>query len=147
MFKVNQPSKYIQIISLILLISVSLAACSSSSSADAITDTTWQWVGLIETSPAAQSVVPDSENYTLLLGSDGSLSIKADCNMVGGSYVLDGSSLTIELGPTTTAFCGEESLDVQYLELLGNGESYSVENDQLVLELKDGAGRMLFEKE
>ena len=42
------------------------------------------------------------------------------------------------------AFCGEQSLDLIYLELLDNVESYTLENGQLVLELKEGAGRMLF---
>lgn len=64
--------------------------------------------------------------------------------MVKGSYTLDGGSLTIELGPSTMAFCGEQSLDLLYLELLSNVESYTIEEGQLVLELKDGAGRMTF---
>jgi heat shock protein HslJ len=101
-------------------------------------------VELVETEPASQSVVPDPKNYTLLLGSDGSLSIKADCNMVGGSYSLDGNTLTIELGPSTIAFCGEESLDQLFLGFLSNVESYTIENGQLVLKLKDGAGQMTF---
>ena len=107
-----------------------------------IADVTWQWSGLVETAPASQSIVPDPENYTLLLRPDGTLHIKADCNMVGGSYTLEGTALTIELGPSTMAFCGEQSLDQQYLELLGNVDSYAVENAQLVLNLKADAGRM-----
>jgi hypothetical protein len=43
------------------------------------------------------------------------------------------------------AFCGEQSLDYLYLALLSNVESYAVEDGQLVLELKDGAGKMFFE--
>ena len=113
-----------------------------------ITGITWQWTGLVETEPAAQSVVPDPENYTLVLRPDGTLDIKADCNKVGGSYTLTGDALTIELGPSTMAFCGEQSLDQQYLALLGNVEGiegYSVEEGQLVLYLKADAGRMVLE--
>jgi len=145
MFQKNLQSKRRYTISLLLLISVSIVAYGSLKSAESITDTTWQWVGLVETELASQSLIPDSENYTLLLLPDGSISIKADCNMVGGSNTIDGTSLTIALGPSTMAFCGEQSLDQQFLALFTNVESYSVENDQLVLELKDGAGRMLFE--
>ena len=110
-----------------------------------LTDILWQWAELVETAPASQSVVPDPEHYTLVLRPDGNLAIKADCNVVGGSYALEGDALTIELGPTTMAFCGEQSLDQQYLELLGNIDGYAVEGDRLVLDLKAGGGRMTFD--
>ncbi|MCJ7701413.1 MAG: META domain-containing protein [Anaerolineales bacterium] len=138
--------KYFHTISLLLLISISVGACGGLSSTEPITDITWQWTEWVETEPASQSLVPDSENYTLLLSSDGSLNIKADCNMVQGSYTLDGSSLMIELGPSTMAFCGEQSLDLLYLKLLSNVDSYTIEDGQLVLELKDGAGQMALNK-
>jgi len=107
---------------------------------------TWQWVSLVEMEPAAQSVVPSPENYTLTFLPDGEVSIQADCNMVVGSYTLDGHQLTITQGASTMAFCGEESLDLQYLELISRVESNTLENGQLVLELKDGAGRVTFEE-
>jgi heat shock protein HslJ len=109
-----------------------------------ITGITWQWAGLVETEPAAQSVVPDPENYTLTLRPDGICEVKADCNMVSGSYVLEGDALTIKLGPSTMAYCGDDSLDQQYLELLANVDGYTVEDGRLVMELKAGAGRMTF---
>ncbi len=106
----------------------------------------WQWAQLIETEPASQSVVPDPENYVLVLNADGSASIKADCNMVIWTYTLEGTSLTFNtLGPSTLAFCGEESSDQQYLGLLGKGGTVSLEGDRLVLELNDNAGRMVFD--
>ena len=105
----------------------------------------WQWAELAETEPASQSVVPDPQNYVLVLNADGSANIKADCNMVRWSYTLDGTSLTFDtLGPSTLAYCGEESLDQQYLGLLGKGGTVSLEDDRLVLELNDAAGRMVF---
>jgi heat shock protein HslJ len=111
-----------------------------------ITGTTWQWAELVETAPAAQSVVPHPENYTLLLQADGGLSIKADCNGVGGTYALDGDSLIIELGPSTMAYCGEQSLDQQYLGLLGSVDSYTVQDGRLLLSLQDGAGTMILDQ-
>ena len=140
MFFKNIQTQNIKMISLIILIPLFIVACGN----QLITDTDWQWSEMVETEPASQSLVPNPENYTLLLSADGSLSIKADCNMVGGSYTLDGSALTIELGPSTMAFCGEESLDALFLGFLSNVESYEIKNGQLVLELKDGAGRMTF---
>jgi heat shock protein HslJ len=106
----------------------------------------WQWRELVETEPASQSLVPQPENYTLVLQPDGTLAIQADCNKVSGSYTLEGNALTIALGPATMAFCGEESLDQQYLELLGTVDSYAIEEGRLVLTLKDNAGRMTFDR-
>ncbi len=108
----------------------------------------WQWSGLVETEPASQSLVPHPENYTLLLQPDGSLEIKADCNVVNGSYVaLDGGAISIQLGPSTAAFCGEASLDQQYLELLNSVDGYASEDGHLTLNLEDGAGNMLFDQD
>ena len=147
MISKNVQTKHLQMIGFFLLISIIVVACGSQQTDQSITDIDWQWSEMVETEPASQSLVPNPENYTLFLSSDGSLNIKADCNMVQGSYTIDGSALTIELGPSTMAFCGEESLDLLFLGFLGNVESYSIENEQLVLELKDGAGRMTFNEE
>ena len=144
MFLNKIQTKQLQLIGLILVFPLIIVACSSRPTIQTITDINWQWSEMAEKEPASQSLVPNPENYTLLLSSDGSLNIKADCNMVQGSYTLDGSALTIELGPSTMAFCGEESLDYLFLGLLGNVESFAVEDGQLILELKDSAGRMNF---
>lgn len=139
-------SNNLQMISMILLIAVFISACGSQQADQPIVDTDWQWSEMVETEPASQSLVPNPKNYTLTFATDGSVSIKADCNMVGGSYSLDGSNLTIELGPSTMAYCGEDSLDQQFLGFLSNVESYSIDDGRLVLELKDGAGRMTFDE-
>jgi hypothetical protein len=45
------------------------------------------------------------------------LASKADCNGISGSYLQD-SGFSIELGHSTMAICGEESLDQQLFALL-----------------------------
>ena len=140
-----QSKRFSIIISSLVLITV-LAACSSQQPGADIIDSTWQWAALIENEPASQSVVPNSENYTLTLSADGSMNIKSDCNVVNGSYTVDGNSLTLVLGPSTMAYCGEESLDMMFNELLSNVENYTIENNQLVLNLKNDAGKMTFIK-
>lgn len=107
---------------------------------------TWQWVGLRETMPAAQSVIPDSENYTLTFNEDGSLSIKADCNVALGSYELSGDQLTISLGPTTLAECGAESSYSQFLALLEQAAEAGTGYGSLVITLADEAGEMYFQR-
>ncbi len=122
------------------------AAPAWAQSASEITGIQWQWAQLVETEPAAQSVVPDPENYVLVLLADGTASLKADCNMVSWTYTLDGTSLTFNtLGPSTLAFCGEDSLDQKFLEMLGKGGTFSLEEGRLVLELNENAGRMVFD--
>jgi heat shock protein HslJ len=140
-------SKILPVLGLLLLLSFAAAACGGKTPDEPITDITWQWTSLRETESASLSVTPDPENYTLTLLPDGALSIKADCNMVSGSYAIDGSEISIELGPSTMAFCGEDSLDLQCLKLLGEVESYRLEDNQLVLELTGNAGEMVFTAE
>jgi len=132
----NLKPNYVRMFTLILLFSISIAACSTKQPDQSITDIEWQW--------AEMSLVPHPENYTLTLSSDGTVSLLNDCNRVSGAYTLDGSSLSFEFGPSTMAFCGEESLDLLYLGFLSSVESYSVVDGQLTLELKEGAGHMTF---
>ncbi|MEJ2711432.1 MAG: META domain-containing protein, partial [Anaerolineales bacterium] len=80
---------------------------------------TWQWVGLRETTPAAQSVIPDPENYTLTFKDDGTVSIKADCIVAMGSYQLSGDQMTIDIEPTIQMDCGPESVYNQFLTSVG----------------------------
>jgi heat shock protein HslJ len=109
-----------------------------------IIDITWQWTELIETDPASQSLVPDPENYTLVLRSDGTYQVGADCNVSSGGYTLAGDRLTLLPGPTTLAECGPDSLYHLFLTTLGNVESLSVEDGRLILHLSDNTGRMVF---
>ncbi len=132
---------------LLVLMLVVIVGCGdpgSSISKSDIAGVEWQWSELKETQPTGQSVVPDPDNYTLVFQPDGMIDIQADCNLVGGSYTLEDDSLSLELGPSTMAFCGEESLDQQYLASLDNVESASLEDGHLVLHLKDDAGKMVF---
>jgi len=109
-----------------------LAACSTSSGS-ALTGKTWQWTASTTTVPASQSVVPDPENYTIAVNTDGTFSGKADCNQVSGGYTTSGSDLTISLGPTTMMACPEGSLDGLFLEGLGKAASFSISGSDLTI--------------
>lgn len=131
---------------LCLLIGVGqMAPATWAQSPGEITGIQWQWTQLTETEPAGQSMVLGPENYVLVLNANGSANIKADCNMVKRTYTLEGTSLTFgPLGASTLVACSEGSLGQQFLDLLGEGGTVSLENDRLVLELNDNAGRMVF---
>lgn len=106
----------------------------------------WQWTCLKENEPASQTVVPKPENYTVTFNQGGGLQIKADCNMVQGGYTLEGDRISILLGPSTLAACGEQSLDRQFLGLLERVNSYTIKDDQLILYLLDEKGIITFKR-
>ena len=111
----------------------------------AILDIQWQWTQLIETQPASQSVIANSENYVLVLNADGSANIQADCNQVRWTYTVEGDAISFNtLGPSTLAFCGEDSSDQIFLEKLGMASTWRIEDGRLVLELSENAGTMIF---
>jgi heat shock protein HslJ len=130
------------ILTAIMLFTAILTACSSGLPKE-ILDTAWEWQQLIETQPAAQSVILDSENYTIVFNQDGIYNAKADCNMLSGGYEVDGSKLTLLPGPATLAECGPDSSYDQYISLLGQVDGYEMENDKLILTFGDGAGQMI----
>ena len=135
--------KLVVLMGLLLMASL-LAACGSSGLPKDALDVSWEWSQLTETLPASQSVVPDPENYTLAFSADETFALKADCNLVSGDYEVDGDSLSLIFGPSTLAFCGEESLDTLYLQLLDIVTSYELVDGNLILHLGEDVGKMLF---
>ena len=113
-------------------------------SIDQVVNFQWQWVELFESEPASQSVVPNPDQYVAVFRTDGQLQVRADCNFANGAYRAEGNWLAVNMGPMTTAQCPEGSLSVQFVGLLANVDSFGLEGDQLVLGLKDAAGRMVF---
>ena len=124
---------------LALAATVIVSACSSGSS---LTGKTWQLTAITEKTPAAfQGVVPEAQqaNYTVEFKSDLSLSAKADCNSLTGTYTTTSSGgLTITLGASTMVACPEGSLADQYVLGLSNAASYAIASNVLTITLKDG---------
>jgi heat shock protein HslJ len=133
-------------VTLMIILVFALIACGGQSEeTESIVGTTWQWEAFEDSAGENDVDVPDPENYTLTLNEDGSASIQADCNQVSWTYELEGNSLTFNtLGPSTLAFCGEESLDTLYLQRLGETATYVTADGQLFLNLKFDSGNMEF---
>jgi len=128
-----------------LLLAGLLAPAAWADDQGAILGIRWQWTQLIETQPASQSVIANSENYVLVLNADGSANIQADCNQLQWTYTVEGDTISFNtLGPSTLAYCGEESSDQIFLEKLGMASTWRVEDERLVLELDENAGTMVF---
>jgi heat shock protein HslJ len=104
----------------------------------------WQWTSLANRSTGETTTVPNPENYTITFNADGTLGGKADCNTFTGTYSQE-YGFSIKLGASTMAFCGDESLDQQYLQLLGSVAAGGPDGaGGFALENAGGEQRMLF---
>lgn len=118
---------------------------SEEPAADAvITDILWKWESFQDTAGENNITVDNPDQYTLVFRADGTVTIQADCNSVSGTYTRDGSSLQIALGPSTMAFCGENSLDEQFLGKLAGAGTFVMDGDKLVINLMADSGNLVF---
>ena len=91
-----------------------------------------------------QSAPPDPARYTLQLLPDGTISLQADCNRVGGVYRLEDRQITIEITHSTMAACPPGSLEQDYLRDLSAAAIYFIKDGVLYLDLKYDSGTMEF---
>ena len=116
----------------------------SPAASDPIQETAWQWVSATNQTTGETTSVPNPENYIITFHTDGTFEGKADCNNISGTYSQE-NGFSIKLGPSTLAFCGEASLDHQYLTLLGSVAAGGSDGaGGLALETAGGEQRMLF---
>lgn len=99
-----------------------------------IRDVTWK-LESIERPGSPSVAVPNPEQYTLRLESDGRLNIRADCNTCNGRYSLNGTSISI-VSPMacTRAFCSLSSLDGSYVAALESAQLATAANSQLIVQ-------------
>jgi heat shock protein HslJ len=130
-----------------LLISLAFVACvalgcsgstatlTSPSSLDLIAPQipgTWNLVS-IRPAGEAEQAKPSGANYTLTLV-DGRLSTRADCNTCGGSYTLNGETLTAAPSMACTrAACPTMAFENTYMKLLGGESTVSLSGGTLEL--------------
>lgn len=108
-----------------------------------LTSATWQWFAT--TSPTTSTSIADPTRYTVTFNTDNSLAIKADCNMVLGSYTAgEDGSLSILLGPSTLAACPEDSQAVEFLAYLTGARFYFVELGTLSIEVAEDGTTLQF---
>jgi len=110
-----------------------------------ITGPVWQWMQTLYNDDR-KAVPVDPENYTLLFREDGSLNVKADCNLKGGTYNTDGKHIAIEITHSTMAACPEDSLEDEFVRNLTAGAIFFFSDNDLYLDLKYDTGTMKFSK-
>ena len=139
--------KKLHILSLIvicILLALLAAGCSTNSTPTTIQGIVWQWTSVTDQTTKETTTVSNPENFTITFFEDGTLTGRADCNNFGGTYSQE-NGFTITLGPSTMAYCGEESMDQQYLQLLSSIAAGGPDGEgNLALETAGGAQRMLF---
>ncbi len=121
-----------------------LAVQAVTAPANSIQGILWQWVSVINQTTGETITVPDPSKYTITFKTDGTLEGIADCNNFAGSYSQE-NGFSIKLGAITQAYCGETSLDQQYLVLLNSLAAGGPDGaGGLALETAGGEQRMLF---
>lgn len=85
---------------------------------------------------------PGAERFTLIFGTEGRVSVQADCNRCSGSYTVADGSVTIGALACTRAFCPSAPIDTDYVAILG-GES-AVQRTHGGLALQSARGEVRF---
>ena len=105
----------------------------------------WQWTQTLYNDD--RKVVPEHpENYTVEFQEDGTVSVKANCNVKGGTVSISPGekTISIEIFRSTMAFCGEGSLEEDFVKGLSAAAIYFIRNNDLYIDLKYDSGTMRF---
>jgi heat shock protein HslJ len=112
----------------------------------AIVGVRWHWQEFQDQADLNSYTVPKPDDYKILFNADGTANIQADCNNILAEFTIDGSSLSLTMGPTTAVFCGEESLDQLYLRGLENVVTFVMHEGRLIMNLMADSGNMVFDR-
>lgn len=104
----------------------------------------WYWTGS-RNADGDETTVETPQDYSLILWPDGTYSIRADCNVGGGTYTYDTDGLiSLNPGPLSLALCPEGSRDTEFIEsLLGARTIGFNESGDMVLGMENGGSMTL----
>ena len=108
----------------------------------------WQWTQTLYNDD--RKVVPENpENYTVQFQEDGTISVKADGNVKGGTVSISPGekTISIEITESTMAFCPEGSLEDEFFKGLSAAAIYFIRNGELYIDLKYDSGTKKFSKQ
>jgi heat shock protein HslJ len=86
--------------------------------------------------------INDAGRYTVQFLPDGTVSIKADCNWLGGFWSGGNGALDITITTSTRVACPTDSLEQPYMQALQEATAYTVDGVSLVI--TGSAGEMQF---
>ena len=106
--------------------------------------TAWNWV---QTQYANDTIAApaDPTLYVLTFGTDGTVSMQDDCNVLNGTFTEgENGELTIDLQTSTMAACAPESLHDQFVLDLAGVASYLLQDGSMFAAIKYDTGIMEF---
>ena len=124
-------------IALLLLLTAGPAAAQGAP----ILGIVWQWQ---ETryNDDRRTAPAKPERYAVRFGEDGMLDVRADCNLKGGTYTLEGKQLAIEIVTSTRAACEPGSLEEEFVRNLAAGAVLFLREGNLYIDLRYDTGTM-----
>jgi heat shock protein HslJ len=120
------------------------AAPASETTAPSGPDGRWQWVRSEYGDDTVVDVL-DPSRYTIEFRPDGTVSIRADCNRVGGTYSLDGPAMAFALGPSTLIGCPADSQANVFMKDLNAVVTYVFDGENLVLNMRFDTGNLILQ--
>ena len=122
-----------QLLYLSFLVALVVAACDDNMlNPSDIKEVTWK-LEAIERAGNPTIQVPNPEVYTLIMGNDGRITVRADCNRCTTTYTLSGDTVKIGHLDCTTNFCTLASLDGNYAAALEGDSTISISDSHLLL--------------
>ena len=109
-----------------------------------VLDKIWEWRELNITDPESKTMVQNPSDYTVFFNKEGFSDVEADCNFLKGNYHLVGNTLGFSVIEPNLQICAPESASCTFLILMGQVDTYRMEDGKLVLPFGDGAGEMVF---
>ena len=117
----------------ILILAVGAVGCDESPTGPTeLVDITWK-LETVARVGSALVTVPNPEQFTIRFETNGTASVRADCNSCSGRYVLDGSSISIQTLACTRVACPTPGLDQLYTSALENVRAATVSNGNLIM--------------
>jgi heat shock protein HslJ len=103
-----------------------------------------EWIWVSTTLENSQIFKPRAAEFKLKFNPDNSFTSSTDCNSVSGEFNSNNGAIQFENLITTKKYC-MKSLEGSYLKQLQNSKNYKFnEKNQLIIELKDDSGFMIF---
>jgi heat shock protein HslJ len=127
----------------IAMLAVLLFVRSCAHAEEGFLGTTWRWQStLSKNNTALRPEVP--ENYTLTFAADDTVNARVDCNQMGGTFLRDGPSLSIQLTHGTLAMCPPGSLDTKFKRQISEVRHMLLDGNTLRLDLAGDRATMTF---
>ena len=117
----------------LLILTVGAVGCDESPTGPTeLVDITWKLETVAHVGSALVTV-PNPDQYTVRFETNGTLSVRADCNTCTGRYVLDGSTVSIGNLACTLIACPTPGVDTLFTSGLQNAKTVTVNNDNLIM--------------